>query len=76
VAVLRPLGVLHRTIDRVVVGSVLGPSAVALVEIATQMMNGADAILSAMSYAVLPSAAWLRARGDRATLEVAQRECP
>ena len=68
VALLRPLGVLHRTIDRVVVGSVFGPSAVALVEIATQIMNGAEAILSAMSYAVLPSSAWLNARGDRGTL--------
>jgi O-antigen/teichoic acid export membrane protein len=64
VALLGPLGVLHRTIDRVVVGSVFGPSAVALVEIATQIMNAADAVLGAMSYAVLPSAAWLRARGD------------
>ncbi|HVV36707.1 MAG TPA: lipopolysaccharide biosynthesis protein [Acidimicrobiales bacterium] len=68
VAVLRPLGVVHRSVDRVVVGGVFGPSAVALVEVATQMMNGADAILSAASYAVIPSAAWLDSRGDRTTL--------
>lgn len=64
VAVLRPLGVLHRTMDRVVAGVVLGPGAVAFVEIATQVQNGADAILSASSYAVSPSASWLHARGD------------
>lgn len=65
VALLRPLGVLHRTMDRMVVGVVLGPSAVALVEIATQLQNGASAVLGASSYAVTPSAAWLDGRGDR-----------
>jgi O-antigen/teichoic acid export membrane protein len=54
--------------DRLVVGVVLGPTAVSLVEIATQVMNGADAVLSAMSYAVVPSAAWLSARQDHRTL--------
>jgi O-antigen/teichoic acid export membrane protein len=68
VAVLRPLGVLHRTMDRVIAGTVLGPSAVALVEIATQVQNGADAILSASSYAVVPSASWLSAREDESAL--------
>ncbi len=68
VAVLRPLGVLHRTMDRLIVGAIIGPSAVALVEIATQLQNGAEAILSAASYAVVPGASWLHAREDRATL--------
>lgn len=68
VALLRPIGVLHRTMDRVVVGAVLGPQAVALVEIATQVQNGADAVLSATSYAVVPSASWLQSRGDEDTL--------
>jgi O-antigen/teichoic acid export membrane protein len=54
--------------DRLIVGAVLGPSAVALVEIATQIQNGADAVLSASSYVVIPSASWLRARGDAGTL--------
>src|SRR5438132_12304704 len=54
--------------DRLIVGAVIGPSAVSLVEIATQVQNGADAILSATSYAVIPSAAWLRARDDQDTL--------
>jgi len=68
VAVLRPLGVLHRTMDRIIVGAVLGPAAVSLVEIATQVQNGAEAILSATAYAVVPTAAWLTARGDRKTM--------
>jgi O-antigen/teichoic acid export membrane protein len=68
VALLRPIGVLHRTMDRVVVGAVLGPQAVALVEIATQVQNGADSVLSATSYAVVPSASWLQSRGDEGTL--------
>jgi O-antigen/teichoic acid export membrane protein len=66
--VLRPLGVIHRTMDRLIVGAVLGPAAVSLVEIATQVLNGAEAVLSASSYAVVPSAAWLSVRQDHATL--------
>ena len=65
VAVLRPLGVLHRTLDRVVVGAILGPAAVSLVEIAIQLQNGTDALLSATSHSVVPSAAHLEAQGDR-----------
>jgi len=63
VAVLRPLGVVQRTMDRALVGLILGPSAVATVEIATQVMNGIEAVVSASSYAVVPSASWLGARG-------------
>jgi O-antigen/teichoic acid export membrane protein len=65
IALLRPIGVVHRMMDRVIVGATLGPSAVALVEIATQVQVGADAVLSAASYSVIPSAAWLDSRGDR-----------
>lgn len=65
---MRPLGVLHRTMDRVIVGAVIGPDAVALVEIATQIQTGAEAVLSATSYAVVPSASWLQARGDKQSL--------
>lgn len=68
VAVLRPFGVIQRMMDRLIVGAILGPAPVAFVEIATQIQNGADAVLSASSYAVIPSASWLRARGDAATL--------
>lgn len=68
VAVLRPLGVIQRTMDRMLVGVVLGPGAVALVEVAMQVQAGAEAILSASSYSVMPTASWLTARGDRSTI--------
>ncbi len=54
--------------DRFIVGWILGPAAVTLVEIATQIQTGAESVLSATSYAVVPSASWLRARGDEHTL--------
>ena len=59
---LNSTGVVHRMMDRVVVGAVLGPSAVALVEIATQLMNGVTAVLGAVTNAVTGSAAWVRGR--------------
>lgn len=68
VAVLRPLGVLQRTMDRVLVGVVMGPGAVAVVELATQLQAGAEAVLSATSYSVVPASSWLAARGDRGSL--------
>jgi len=49
IAMLRPIGVIHRVMDLVIVGATLGPAAVALVEIATQVQVGADAVLSAAS---------------------------
>jgi O-antigen/teichoic acid export membrane protein len=54
--------------DRLIVGAIIGPEAVALVEIATQIQTGAEAVLSATSYAVVPSASWLHARGDKQSL--------
>jgi O-antigen/teichoic acid export membrane protein len=64
VAVLRPISVIHRTVDRMVVGIVLGPAWVAAVEVASSLQGGADALLSATSYPVTPTAAWLDARKD------------
>ena len=55
-------GVLHRTMDRLVVGIVIGPTAVALVEIANQVQNGVGAALSASSYTVTSGAAWIHGR--------------
>ena len=68
IAALRPLSVFQRTMDRFIVGIVLGPAAVGVVEIAAQVQNGALAVMSAAGYAVLPGASWLTARGDRGTL--------
>lgn len=65
---LNGTGVLHRTMDRTVVGVILGPAAVALVEIASQVQSGVAAVLSAASYAATTSAAWVQARADRARL--------
>ena len=58
-------GVIHRTMDRLVVGVVIGPTAVALVEIANQVQNGVGAILGASSYTVTSGAAWIQGRGDK-----------
>ncbi|HEX4493096.1 MAG TPA: oligosaccharide flippase family protein [Acidimicrobiia bacterium] len=68
VALVDAQGVLHRSMDRVIVGAAIGPEAVALVEIATQVQNAANAVLAAASYAVISSSAWLRSRGDHASL--------
>jgi O-antigen/teichoic acid export membrane protein len=67
-ALLRPLGVLQRTMDRLIVGIVLGPAAVPYVEIATQLQAAADAVSSAVSYSVVPASSWLKAREDDHTL--------
>lgn len=64
IAVLRPLGVIHRTMDRLIVAAVIGPVGVAAVEVAASLQNGADAVLSASSYSVTPTAAYLEGRGD------------
>lgn len=68
VAAVDASGVVKRSMDRVIVGALIGPAAVTLVEIATQVQNAANAILSAATYAVTSSSAWLRARGDNDTL--------
>ena len=58
-------GVLHRTMDRTIVGIILGPSAVALVEVATQIQNGVSAAMSASSFSVISSSAFVRGSGDQ-----------
>ena len=68
VAVLRPIGVIHRQMDRLVVGAILGPSGVSLVEIATQIQNGAKRSSPRVGGAVLPAASWVRARSDHSSL--------
>ena len=65
---LAVFGVIQGAMDRVVVGAIVGTSGVTLVEIAAQLQAGADAVLAAVSVAVLPTAAWLGSRGDTANL--------
>jgi O-antigen/teichoic acid export membrane protein len=43
---------------------------VGLVEIATQLQNGASALLGASSYSAVSSSAWLEGRGDHESLRV------
>lgn len=64
VAVLRPISTLYALMDRVICGVVLGPAAVAVVEVATQIQAGVDAVLSASSAALMAGSAWLEARTD------------
>lgn len=59
---LSATGVVHRTMDRFIVGVILGPASAALVDVATQVQNGANAVLSASSYTATSAAPWLRAR--------------
>ncbi|HXZ99871.1 MAG TPA: oligosaccharide flippase family protein [Candidatus Binatia bacterium] len=64
----RAFTVVHRNMDRCIVGVVLGPAPVSLVEIATQVQNGVEALLSAAEAPVVPAAAWLAARSSLSTL--------
>jgi O-antigen/teichoic acid export membrane protein len=64
IGLLRPLGVIHRTMDRIIVGVIIGPTAVGGVEVAASLQNGIDAVLSASSTPVTPSASYLRAGSD------------
>ncbi len=67
VGMVNATGVLHRTMDRLIVGVTFGPAPVALVEIATQIQNGVQSILTASAYTTTATAPWLHARseGDR-----------
>ncbi|HET9052338.1 MAG TPA: oligosaccharide flippase family protein [Candidatus Dormibacteraeota bacterium] len=64
IALLKPLGVAERAMDRTVVGLLLGPTTVAVVEVATQVANGAASVLSASAYSVVPASSWLSTRED------------
>jgi O-antigen/teichoic acid export membrane protein len=64
VSALGGTGVLHRTMDRTIVGIVFGPQAIAVVEVASQIQMGSTALLSASTYPVLSTAPWLAARQD------------
>ena len=60
--------VLHGTMDRLVVGAVIGPAGVALVEIAAQVQSGASAVLSSSSYVALSASPWVAARSEAGRL--------
>lgn len=64
VGMVNATGVLHRTMDRIIVGVTFGPAPVALVEIATQIQNGVQSVLTASAYATTATAPWLHARSE------------
>ena len=51
--------------DRTLVGLLLGPVGVTVVEVATTIQNGAQAILTSASHGVVPASAWLTERDDK-----------
>jgi O-antigen/teichoic acid export membrane protein len=59
---LTSTGVAQRSMDRIIASVLFGPSAVALVEIATQVQNAAATILTSTSYVATTSAPWLEAQ--------------
>lgn len=61
VAGLTGVGVVHRSMDRLLAAGLFGPASVGLVEIATQVQNAASAVLSSSSYVATASAPWLEA---------------
>jgi O-antigen/teichoic acid export membrane protein len=65
VIALNAVGVLHRTMDRFLAAALFGSTAVALVEVATQLQSAVSAVLAASAYTALTSAPWLDARGAR-----------
>ena len=68
VGAINVTGVLHRTMDRVVVGAMYGPRQVVLVEIATQITNGAQTMLG-VAHSLTSAAPYLHARADRDGLQ-------
>ena len=64
IGAINATGVLHRTMDRIVIAAIYGPAAVALVEIATQIANGVSIALS-VAYPLTATASWVDGRGDR-----------
>lgn len=70
VAPFQPLSALARLIDRTVVGAILGPAAVAVVDVVDQIQSGIAAVMAAISYTAVSGAAWLDARKDSARLRM------
>lgn len=57
-------GVVHRSMDRLLAAAVLGPGAVALVEVATRVIDAVRLVLSTSSHATMSAAPWLQQRGE------------
>jgi O-antigen/teichoic acid export membrane protein len=68
IALVRFVEAIQQVTDRTVVGLLINPGAVGLVEIASQVASGAHALQTAMAYALTPAAAHIQAQGDRPAL--------
>jgi len=68
VSALRPISVLQRSMDKILVAIMLGPAAVVGVELATQIQNGAHAVMTSTSYAGVAGSSFLGGRQDRKRL--------
>jgi len=74
---LNASGVLHRSMDRLLVATMIGPAAVAAVEVASRLRDIAQLVLSTSSYTAISAASWLDAQGEpvklRRLVEVGSR---
>ena len=59
VGLLRPLGVLNRTMDKFILGSISGLSSVATLEVSNSLQTGANALVSATTDAVSTTTSFL-----------------
>ena len=56
---LRPLGVLNRTMDKFILGSISGLNSVGTLEVANSLQSGANALVSGSTDAVTPTTSFL-----------------
>ena len=59
VGLLRPLGVVNRTMDKFILGSISGLSSVGTLEVSNSLQAGANALISASTDAVTPTTSFL-----------------
>lgn len=63
VGLLRPLGVVNRTMDKFILGGSIGLSAVGSLEVASSLQAGANAVVSAATDPITPAAAYVSGSG-------------
>lgn len=66
---LNASGVLHRSMDRMLVATMIGPAAVAAVEVASRLRDIAQLVLSTSSHTTISAASWLDAQAEEAKLQ-------
>ena len=68
VGLLRPLGVVNRTMDRFILGGSIGLSAVGSLEVASSLQAGANALVSASTDPITPAASYISGAGRSADI--------